>query len=125
MLTWFENMRCLLVGAILFLVPQLAFPQDNYEIQVYGSETVAPGHTMVELHSNFTVSGSKTNQDGVYATEHAWHETLEITQGITDWFETGFYIFTSATTRRRMAVGRRPYPPARARSRKSGIGRSA
>jgi len=24
--------------------------QDNYEIQVYGSETVEKGHTMVELH---------------------------------------------------------------------------
>ena len=27
--------------------------QDNYEIQVYGSETVEKGHTMVELHGNF------------------------------------------------------------------------
>src|SRR5947207_11497312 len=28
--------------------------QDNYEIQVYGSETVPAGATMVELHSNIT-----------------------------------------------------------------------
>jgi len=28
-------------------------------------------------------------------TEHALHETSEITQGVNDWFETGFYIFTS------------------------------
>ena len=70
--------------------------QDNYEIQVYGSETVKPGDTMMELHSNFTFSGSKTEVDGVYPTEHAEHETVEITQGITPWFETGFYIFTSA-----------------------------
>ena len=27
--------------------------QDNYEIQVYGSDLVEPKHTMVELHSNF------------------------------------------------------------------------
>lgn len=78
---------CALAGA--------AFGQDNYEIQVYGSETVAPGHTMVELHSNYTFEGSKDIVDGVIPTEHALHETVEITQGITDWFETGFYIFTS------------------------------
>ena len=69
--------------------------QDNYEIQVYSYDTVPPGHTMVELHSNFTVEGSKTVIDGVLPTNHAEHETVEITQGINDWFETGFYIFTS------------------------------
>jgi hypothetical protein len=69
--------------------------QDNYEIQVYGADLVAPKHTMVELHSNFTAEGSKTAIDGVLPTNHAEHETVEITQGINDWFETGFYIFTS------------------------------
>ena len=69
--------------------------QDNYEIQVYGAETVAPGHTMVELHSNLTVEGFKTGVDGMLPDEHQVHETIEITQGWTDWFETGFYIFTS------------------------------
>ena len=92
-------MRSLLPVAALLLFNPFAFAQNNYEIQVYGSDTVPPGHTMVELHSNFTISGSKSDVDGVYATEHAWHETIEITQGINDWFETGFYIFTSATTR--------------------------
>jgi hypothetical protein len=72
-----------------------AFAQDNYEIQVYGADTVPAGSTMVELHSNFTVDGSKTVVDGVQPTNHAEHETVEITQGINDWFETGFYIFTS------------------------------
>jgi hypothetical protein len=71
--------------------------QDNYEIQVYGYELVDPGHTMVELHSNFTIDGSKTIVDGVYPTNHAEHETVEITHGFNDWFECGFYIFTSAT----------------------------
>ncbi len=28
-------------------------------------------------------------------TEHSLHETLEITQGFNDWFETGFYVFTA------------------------------
>jgi hypothetical protein len=69
--------------------------QGNYEIQVYPSETVAPNSTMVELHSNFTFQGSKDVIDGVRPTNHQLHETLEITHGFTDWFETGFYLFTS------------------------------
>jgi len=70
--------------------------QDNYEIQVYGSELAEKGHTMVELHSNFTIEGSTTTTDGTYPTNHPLHETVEITHAFTDWFETGFYIFTSA-----------------------------
>jgi hypothetical protein len=90
---------CLLAFVLLTVI--LAAPraraQDNYEIQVYGSDLVDPGHTMVELHSNFTIDGSKRIVDGVDPTNHAEHETVEITHGFNDWFECGFYIFTSAT----------------------------
>jgi hypothetical protein len=82
---------------LLCLIPDcIALAQDNYEIQVYGSDTVEPRSTMVEFHTNFTVQGTKTTIDGVLPTNHAVHETLEITQGFNDWFETGFYLFTSA-----------------------------
>jgi len=81
------------IAAMFAAAPASA--QDNYEIQVYGVDTVAPGHTMVELHSNFTFDGSKTYADGLNPTNHALHETVEITHGWNDWFETGFYIFTS------------------------------
>lgn len=69
--------------------------QDNYEIQVYGSETVEKGHTMLELHSNYTFNGTKTITDGEFPTNHILHETIEITHGWTPWFETGFYIFNA------------------------------
>src|ERR1035438_4682357 len=69
--------------------------QGNYEVQVYGSDLVQPNVTMVELHSNFTASGQKQTIDGVLPTNHAEHETVEITHGFNEWFETGFYIFTS------------------------------
>jgi hypothetical protein len=69
--------------------------QGNYEIQVYGSDTVPPKNLMVELHSNYTVSGQTNLIDGVYPTNHQLHETLELTQGINDWAEVGFYVFTS------------------------------
>jgi hypothetical protein len=77
---------CLCAGA--------ARAQGNYEIQVYGADTVAPRSTMVELHSNFTIDGHLATP-GLAATNHAEHETVEITQGINDWSEVGFYIFTS------------------------------
>jgi hypothetical protein len=82
-----------IAGLLLFAYP--ARGQDNYEIQVYGSELVPPGHTMVELHSNFTIDGTKQITDGVYPTNHAEHETVEITHGVNDWLEVGFYVFTS------------------------------
>lgn len=85
----------LVVMAALFFIPLNVLAQANYEIQIYGSELVPPGHTMAELHSNFTFEGTKQIQDGVFPTEHQLHETVEITHGWTDYFETGFYIFTA------------------------------
>ncbi len=89
----FSIALCLL-GWTALLLPASA--QGNYEIQVYPYETVEPRHTMVELHSNFTFQGSKSTDDGTLPTNHQLHETIEITHGFNDWFETGFYIFTSA-----------------------------
>lgn len=88
-LIWFAAIARFLLAA------SPAAAQNNYEIQVYEYDTVEPGHTMFELHSNFTIEGSKEITDGVYPTNHAEHETLEITHGFTEWFETGLYIFTS------------------------------
>ena len=80
-----------LTALLLALAAMPAAGQDNYEIQVYGSELVAKGATMVELHSNFTTRGSMEP----FGSYHALHETLEITHGFSDFFELGFYQFTS------------------------------
>ena len=69
--------------------------QDAYEIQVYPSETMPRGTTMFELHSNFTARGERNVVAGVAPSYHALHETVEITHGFNDWFEVGFYTFTS------------------------------
>jgi hypothetical protein len=50
---------------------------------------------MVELHSNYTAKGTMGTINGVLPTDHAEHETVEITHGFNEWFETGFYLFTS------------------------------
>lgn len=83
-----------LAAVAVWAAPAVA--QDNYEIQVYAYDTVQPGHTMLEFHTNYTFSGSKTFADGLNPTNHSLHETFEITHGFNSWFETGLYIFTSA-----------------------------
>jgi hypothetical protein len=88
--------RALCTALLYAFTVQSLGAQGNYEIQVYGSETVPAGHTMMELHSNFTVDGHAASADGLRATNHAQHETLEITHGFSSWAEIGFYVFTSA-----------------------------
>jgi hypothetical protein len=89
--------RCLIAmsAAAILLIAAPARAQGNYEIQVYGADTVAPKNLMVELHSNYTPEGQKYVIDGVYPTNHQEHETIELTEGLNDWSELGFYIFTS------------------------------
>ena len=82
----------ILVGC---MIPFLSGAQENYEIQVYGSQTVAKGSTMVELHSNYTFEGQSKTENGVLPTHHVFHETIEVTHGWNTWFETGFYFFNT------------------------------
>ena len=60
---------------LLFLACAAAYGQGNYEIQVYGADTVEPAHTMFELHSNFTARGHP-GSPVLAATNHAEHETV-------------------------------------------------
>jgi hypothetical protein len=79
------------------LISQIVSGQNNYEIQVYASQTQAVHSTMLELHSNYTFDGSTQIVDGVLPSNHSLHETLEITTGITPVFEIGAYLFTNYT----------------------------
>jgi len=92
----YRRLIAVLITPFVLLWASKALSQDNYEIQVYGSETVKPQETMVELHSNYTVQGEHEEMNGVYPSQNQLHETVEITHGLTNTFETGFYLFTSA-----------------------------
>ena len=63
--TAFSIVLCLLVCTAL---PLPASAQGNHEVQVYPYETVARGHTMVELHPNFTFQGLKSTDYGTLPT---------------------------------------------------------
>ncbi len=82
---------------ILIIYPGCSLAQNNYEIQVYASQTQTKGSTMFELHSNYTFNGTTQIVNGVLPSNHSLHETLEITTGITNVFETGVYLFTNYT----------------------------
>jgi hypothetical protein len=90
-----NSVLCYALGVAGLSLSLAGRAQDNYEIQVYGSETVPAGDTMVEFHSNYTIEGEQETVNGVLPSNHAFHETLEVTHGFTPWFETGFYVFTS------------------------------
>ena len=83
-----------LIGAYL-LPPIPCAAQENFEICVLPSETVPAGKTMIELQSNMAVRGTTQKTDGVLPTQGALHESLEITHGLTSWFEIGLYTFSS------------------------------
>ena len=91
-------MRKIITAVIFISFLQTAEGQDNYEIQVYASPTQAKGSTIFELHSNFTFAGEKNIKEGLLPSYHALHETIEITHGITENFELGFYLFTNYTS---------------------------
>ncbi len=63
--------------------------QENYEVQVYSSPTTPENTIVFELHSNISPTGPKNEINFT----NPLHETLEITAGITDNFEVGFYLF--------------------------------
>lgn len=90
-------MRIFVCLFIFLFVQKLSLAQENYEIQVYGSQTQPKGSTIIELHSNITLKGEKNIIDNVLPSNHSIHETLEITQGIGNIFEIGAYLFTNYT----------------------------
>ncbi len=85
----FSRLRPSLFIFGLLLFSLLAKAQDAGEIQVYGSSTTPKYMTIIELHSNYTFKGPKSNEE-----YHPLLETIEITTGISKDFEFGFYIFT-------------------------------
>jgi hypothetical protein len=91
-------MKISITAFIVIFFFNITAAQDNYEIPVYASPTQTKGTAMFELHSNYTFNGQKNIIDGVRPGNHALHETVEITQGISDNFEIGFYFFTNYTS---------------------------
>jgi hypothetical protein len=83
-----------------FIATLTAYGQEAYEIQVYASNTMPKKSMIVELHSNASAVGPRANKSF-----RPVHETLEVTAGIADNFEFGFYVFTRTNKGRVQYVG--------------------
>jgi Putative MetA-pathway of phenol degradation len=88
--------RVLFVTALVCAAARSASTQDLFEIQVYPYETVEPGRTMAELHTNYFPSGTTDAPPGEFALNHQSHVTLEVTHGFTKYFECAGYLVTAA-----------------------------
>ena len=67
--------------------------QADNEIQVYASPTIGVKRTIAELHNNYTFKGSKHL---TYPKDARWlNHTLEVTYGIAQDVEIGFYTFVA------------------------------
>ena len=85
-----RRLRHLLFTLITTIVISVnAKAQECYEIQVYASEITPKNTGMIELHSNVSSKGP----DNVSDFSHPVHETVELTAGIANNFEVGFYLF--------------------------------
>jgi len=68
---------------------------DRFEIQVYEPDMNKPGQFGLELHSNYTMRGTRTPEyDGEIPPNGVARFTLEPAFGITKWFELGAYLQT-------------------------------
>ncbi len=97
-------MKCSPVLLMIVLSGSVA-AQDDYEIQVYKSDLTEKGHTIFELHSNFTPVGNKQYSDNIFPSDKILHETLEITHGFSDIFEVGVYFFNAIGSNGRSGYG--------------------
>jgi hypothetical protein len=86
--------RFIFFAIICFLVISLSSAaQAENEIQVYASPTIGAKRTIFELHNNYTFQGSKYLAN---PRDARWvNHTLEITHGIANNIEIGFYTFVA------------------------------
>jgi hypothetical protein len=83
-------LAALVVGGAMPAAPASA--QDLFEIQVYPYDTVEPGRTILEFHTNFIPSGTKLREGRVLPNDQQFHLTMELTHGFSKRFEIGFYL---------------------------------
>ena len=88
------------LNVLALLASFSVFSQEAYEIQVYASQTMPKKSMIIELHSNVSAVGPRSNESF-----RPLHETLEVTTGITDNFEFGLYVFTRVNNGRIEYIG--------------------
>jgi hypothetical protein len=81
--------------AVVLLVGSAARAQDNFEIQVYDSETAPRGAVGLEVHLNVFAQGVRQAAGVELPTDRVTHFTLEPHVGLARWCEAGAYLQTA------------------------------
>jgi hypothetical protein len=86
-------LRTLFLVAGAGLGGETAAALDKFEIQVYEAEVNEPGRASLELHLNFTPSGTRTaGYAGEVPPDRVARMTVEPAFGVTRWLELGVYL---------------------------------
>jgi hypothetical protein len=93
--------RALSTIPFLVLAATPARAVDRFEIQVYEGDINEPRQAGLELHSNFVADGRRAAEfPGEAVPNHTWHNTLEPSFGVLEWWELGAYLqFATAPSR--------------------------
>jgi hypothetical protein len=91
-------MICGLASAVCcVLATRPAGAVDAFEIQVYEADVNRPGQFALELHTNYTIKGSREREYADQVPPHGVGRfTLEPALGVTNWLELGMYLQTLA-----------------------------
>lgn len=82
--------------SLVFLVTDVGFAMDPFEIQVYGNDINEPGKSGLEIHTNYVARGSTTPAVFNGLTDnHLWHNTLEFSRAVSETVELGLYYQTA------------------------------
>lgn len=88
----------LLIAALA--VGSAAARAASEEIQVYMDDLTAPGKFGADIHNNYVISGSnEPPYEGGQPPHHIYRLTPEFYYGVTDTFELGLYVLSSAGSR--------------------------
>lgn len=96
----------LAVAALVLTFSARASALDRFEIQVYEADVNKPWQLALEVHTNYTVEGSKTpSYAGEVPPHHVGRLTLEPALGITSWLELGVYLQAMVAPDQGLAYG--------------------
>ncbi|MGZ4118734.1 MAG: hypothetical protein ACXVPY_14700, partial [Bacteroidia bacterium] len=81
---------------ILFFICSLkCVAQDNYVIEIHGTQPNNKHDIITQLHSAYVFNGSKKVEDGVIPSNHVFYSALEISHWFTDWYESSAVFYSA------------------------------
>ena len=81
---------------VFFLFPVNVFAQDNYVIEVHGTQPNIRHDVIPQLHSAYVLNGSREAKDGVVPSNHLFYSALETSHWFSNWYESSIVFYFAA-----------------------------